>query len=323
MEASQRTSSVAPHTVHAEVMGDTAFRELSGVGASGVVTAVVSHAVYLACDTVDEGPMLWIVPRGSELHPRAVVAVLGDHGLRAGARFDVRGTALSISGDAVVDFGAAARWAPTAIDEADVPPLGVAQSRIARGLEAFAAMAAEEPSDGFGGAIGIVRDLLVTGSVARPPTTSWWLTLATPPIIQIARACLTQDVATVVREADELLGLGPGLTPSGDDFVGGMLFAATVLHGAYPRSCGWDERGLTGIADRSRGSVNPISHALLVDHAHGMSTAAAHDVLRALVGGDETGARSAARRLTYVGHTSGWDILAGMMTGMLLAWGNE
>ena len=38
----------------------------------------------------------------------------------------------------------------------------------------------------------------------------------------------------IPAEAAALIGLGPGLTPSGDDFIGGMLIALRMLgkHGA-------------------------------------------------------------------------------------------
>ena len=323
MQAIERMPSLPRRAVPAVAIGETAASALSSPGVSGIVEAVVSRALYVACEPDNEGPMVWIVAPGGELHSRAIIADLGQHELRAGDLFDVQGTQLRLGRSTAVEFGTTARWSPTPLLAATLPPIPVARPRIAGALEHFAAMAAAEPTDGFGGAILIARNALLPGSPTSTPVPSRWLSLATPGIARIAQACVAQDITTIASEAEELLGLGPGLTPSGDDFVGGLIFAAATLHAAYPDACRWNEPLLTSIADRALDHVNPISHALLVDHANGMGTAAAHDVLHAVFAGDEIEARSAAHRLTTVGHTSGWDILAGMMTGMLLAWGNQ
>jgi hypothetical protein len=324
VEASARPLAATTRPVRADVIGETANVALQSSGASGVVTAVVSRAIYLTCATCapgDDGLLLWVVPPDGATHPRAIIANLDAIDAHVGSAFDVHGGVLRIGDGAQIDLTNAVVWAPP--DVPDLPPLAEARTNVLRGIDALATMARENPSDGLGGAIAMARAELVASSAMVPESASFWLTQAAPRIKDITRASATWDTTTIADEASELLGLGPGLTPSGDDLVGGMLFAAATLRRAYPDACGWDEGPLAVIVERAQDATNAISHALLSDHAQGLSTQAGHDVVSALLTGDLVGLRIEAERLTHVGHTSGSDILAGLTIGMLLLWGNE
>src|SRR5439155_20612443 len=48
---------------------------------------------------------------------------------------------------------------------------------------------------------------------------------AAPHVRALVSACTHDDARAAVDAARPLLGLGDGLTPSGDDFIGGVLFA--------------------------------------------------------------------------------------------------
>ena len=50
----------------------------------------------------------------------------------------------------------------------------------------------------------------------------------------LAQDCRRQDLGSIMLRGREVVGLGPGLTPSGDDFLGALLFAAHCLQRAYP-----------------------------------------------------------------------------------------
>src|SRR5947208_3316646 len=61
--------------------------------------------------------------------------------------------------------------------------------------------------------------------------------------------------------------------------------------------------------------THPIGAALLGDLLVGEGWAALHDLAAALARDDEPAALEAARRLTRLGHSSGWDLLAGFVAG--------
>jgi hypothetical protein len=116
-----------------------------------------------------------------------------------------------------------------------------------------------------------------------------------------------------------LIGLGEGLTPSGDDFVGGLLFVVHHLRAAYPGAFRWERRAIDDLLEYARGRTNDISYALLRDHAEGESVELLHDCLAALLGVDERAdLASLVARLIGVGSTTGKNIWAGAATGTLL-----
>jgi hypothetical protein len=104
---------------------------------------------------------------------------------------------------------------------------------------------------------------------------------------------------------DELIGLGAGLTPAGDDFVGGAMIALRV--------CG-TTAGNAALADRiaawalplARTNTNRISRAHLECAARGEGHEALHDLLGTF---DD----KHLQRLARVGHTSGLDAAAGAL----------
>jgi hypothetical protein len=113
-----------------------------------------------------------------------------------------------------------------------------------------------------------------------------------------------------------LIGLGPGLTPSGDDFIAGALFAARLRAAAEPRvdeTAAWLGRAVLAVLP---GRTNRISAALLGDAAEGLGFAALHELCHALAGGEGGAIDAAARRLVAIGHSSGWDMLTGLLAGI-------
>lgn len=107
------------------------------------------------------------------------------------------------------------------------------------------------------------------------------------------------------RAVAGLLGFGPGLTPAGDDALGGALVA---LHAR-----GEKEAALAlarAIENAGRERTTKIARAHLRAAATGMGAEALHLAVNGIMaGGRELPA--ALDRLGRVGHTSGWDSLLG------------
>ncbi|MBI4790936.1 MAG: DUF2877 domain-containing protein [Chloroflexi bacterium] len=117
-----------------------------------------------------------------------------------------------------------------------------------------------------------------------------------------------------------LVGLGAGLTPSGDDFLGGMFFAVYHLQRVYPGEFEWNQRAMDEFLEWARPRTNAISHAILSDHAQGQSVEPLHDLIAALLkaeGLDQLMLH--VGQLVRIGSTSGRDMLAGLLAGMALA----
>lgn len=98
-------------------------------------------------------------------------------------------------------------------------------------------------------------------------------------------------------EVEGLIGLGPGLTPSGDDYLGGMLIALRLGGRAMQADGLW-----RWLEPRLEGRTSTLSAAHLAAAAAGE----AHEALHAVLNGT-----SSLEALDAVGHTSGWDAFAG------------
>ncbi|MGN8027837.1 oxamate carbamoyltransferase subunit AllH family protein [Microbacterium sp. 22242] len=126
----------------------------------------------------------------------------------------------------------------------------------------------------------------------------------------LGEALLQGDPAGITAAATPLLGLGEGLTPSGDDVLTGLAFLS-AQHGMRLRSAVASlAAALENGADRTTLlSVVTVRHAL-----QARATRALHDLALAIGddGDDGAGIDPAARRIAAIGHTSGADILTGV-----------
>jgi hypothetical protein len=109
------------------------------------------------------------------------------------------------------------------------------------------------------------------------------------------------------------LGRGPGLTPSGDDLLVGMV-AALWFVGAV------DASRLAPFGRLFEGGANPLTTDISVEFLYyacrGMFNGAAGDLLVALDRSNKVAALRALERLGRYGHTSGWDCTLGIATAL-------
>lgn len=106
------------------------------------------------------------------------------------------------------------------------------------------------------------------------------------------------------NEVEGLIGLGPGLTPSGDDYLGGMLVALRLAGRAMQAEGLW-----RWLQPRLEARTSALSAAHLAAAASGEAHQALHEVLNGKLDLDA---------LDAIGHTSGWDALAGAAAVMRL-----
>ena len=259
----------------AEILGDMA----ADVRAFAPLTA----SIYIAAG----GEILWLGGPSDLMHPRAILlSALPDPSAY------VRDDTFTVVAPRPIP------WRP------DTPTAGAAAALAVR--EGARALAAAAPSlgdvDGFG------RWLM------RKPL-RFTLTGAAKAADALAAACAGDDAPAATEAAMSLLGLGPGLTPSGDDFVGGALFARGALAALGAADATAWSRAAAIVGEAARDATTPISVALLGDLLEGHGWSALHELVCALAADDLARAVSAAARLTRLGHSSGWDVLAGFIAG--------
>jgi hypothetical protein len=212
--------------------------------------------------------------------PRERYACVGDASLGRGPlNALVTGSAVPAIGDRIlVSTQNATLWTPS--------PLAGSGSSSLRGLTGAAVT--RVPGEGLG--------CLILGKHNA-------LAIHAQPALEALERWLVGN--TLDGEAEQLIGLGPGLTPSGDDYFGGVLLALRACARASQAESLW-----RWLKPRLPKRTSAISAAHLAAAAEGEAHEALHLCLENLFGTagswDE-----ALERLGRVGHCSGWDGLAG------------
>jgi hypothetical protein len=116
-------------------------------------------------------------------------------------------------------------------------------------------------------------------------------------------------VEPVLKSVRQLVGLGIGLTPSGDDFLIGFIGAAYFFaHADDFRKAVFE--GMRPLVHRT----NLPSFFMLKAALKGSYPDPLSDFLHAIEAGSAARVRSATKRLTGLGATSGQDMLAGVLS---------
>jgi hypothetical protein len=272
-------------------IGIEAHRALS-VSSRGRVAAVFTNSCYIrfargwAClggSTLGRGPLN--VPCTGAPHDwRGVIA--------PGSPVRVHSEALELCGHVIgLD---AELWAP-----APRPP-STCTSRAAGVAALSRALPSSLPD---GGLAGLLRPQL--GSRTPVETAAW------PAVQALARwAALPEEneAEPPLHAVCTLLGLGPGLTPSGDDFLAGFLVALRAI-GQSPRS--------TAMARMIDDHGSLLTSDLSTAHLHAAGVAGLSEALEyllvAILAGERAAIEAKLIGLSASPHHSPWDALAGMV----------
>ncbi len=119
--------------------------------------------------------------------------------------------------------------------------------------------------------------------------------------------------------ASSLAGLGPGLTPAGDDFLAGVLLALAMVQ-EHREDGELMELGRL-LLDTAAPRTHEISAAYLKAAHVGEASERWHDLFGAVVVGEAQPIATAALGVMTAGETSGADMLAGFLAGMEAVYG--
>lgn len=133
-----------------------------------------------------------------------------------------------------------------------------------------------------------------------------------PSVLRLINAVEKFDDEGAFRAAEEMIGLGPGVTPSGDDILIGFL-------GGVWSTAGKDRKKLTFI--RSFGNAimqladrtSEISRTYLYHAGRGRFSSSLSNLAQAMAAGEDI--KSTAKFALQVGHSSGADSVTGLLIG--------
>ncbi len=294
------------------VLGSMAHEWLASPSGQGKVFAVVINCIYLV--NADD-QLVWLANEKAPLHPRLIQIAGALPGLAPDNPFRIEDRELIFPNGVVVNPKNAEAWRPADIDREDL----LAFPEIyPKSREVFSSLAQSQPP-GFG---SFFAPLLASFENYGMSTQSQFddpvLQSAWPVVHAIARAAAAQDIRGIYARANDLVGLGSGLTPSGDDFLGGLLFGLHTLKELFPSQFQSKKTESPSFLRQIRSRTNLISATILGDLAGGSGPAPLHTFLRSLLLRDSPAAAlNHALALSSLGHSTGWDELTGLLAGLL------
>lgn len=292
-------TSLGPSAHHALCEG--ARGRVVTVFATSLHLAIADAMVSVVAATIGNGPLNVLVDE-------TPAGPWRPHGMREGMAAVVAGGLLTIEDAAAFDLAHAGLWVP-APWPATWQPQRVNEALRALAAEALPRLPAdglavvifgEPPTTGLGGALAR-RALLATATISD------WLAEALEP----GRAPEMSLAMAAQAAVHGLLGLGPGLTPSGDDLLAGLVVALRAA-GASEATAAMAQF----IADAPPDATTVLSRGWLAAAAEGLPVEALADLIRAVLAGETSGFADALDRIDGMGHTSGWDMLAGATMGL-------
>ena len=277
-----------------------AARAVLDAHAEGRVLAVFRRSFYAAFD--DEvvcigtpqlgfGPLNMLCARRDDL-------AWADAGIEAGAAVACLDSALDVGGRIRFDFRAADVWRPPGT-------LAWIPATVAVGLDLMARNARLRKPGGLG---ALLARLAHDSESAMCECDDALLQAARPAVDALCDwlAATLAGAAVPPPPVSALIGLGPGLTPSGDDWLGGVMIA--LHHFGRPDVARRLADAVLPIAARN---TSVISAAYLRCAARGEGSRVLFDALDCLAAADGAAMDARLDAIDAVGHTSGWDCLAG------------
>lgn len=245
------------------------------------------------------GPEAGRLPNGISLGERLDFRTLG---VRPGPRvvIDARRVTIPMIG-LEIDLTAASTWDPrvTRIGGPGARERWRGRSAWVRDLTADLLRAAGDPQAGFGSLL-VPGSLLANGPSAR---------LAWPRLDRLSEALRHGDRQAARAAAASLVGLGPGLTPSGDDALVGAAAASAAL------TVGGRDF-LRAVAQEAPDRTTIVASTFLRHAAAGEFAGRLHDLLGVLLGTDADAVPAAIELALAWGATSGADTLVGVLLGL-------
>lgn len=305
--------------IEASSVGRTAYSRLKE-GGEGTVNGVFDAAINI----LFAGGLVSLVPEVVQRGPLNVTLRLpieplkmSSFGVRTGDKVTVRGLTLELGDHQLISFGSAKIYSPK--HKFTLPML--TDNEIEANLEVVRKTALL-----FGNMAGLGELLTLMAPAAARATAgnlNIFASSALCRIIRLEQAFRSEEKCTLTDAVSELVGLGPGLTPSSDDMLAGLVLMCVL----YAKNRGCVKRASQLIAQvtakESRGRTTLLSEEYLRQAASGRGNEPVMRLCAALLTGRRESVERETRLVLAIGETSGTDTVLGIVLGTMLCTGKQ
>ncbi len=170
--------------------------------------------------------------------------------------------------------------------------------------------------DGLGLLIELSEDELHDTEVAT--TLDIVPRLALPHLLNLIQTIKTKDLDNLPESVQHLVGLGPGLTPSGDDFLIGLMLSMLFIARNFKLDIDHIIDVNETIISCIPGRTTSISEEFLFQAATGNANEPILNLIETLLTSNSAQVERATRTVLAIGGTSGTDTILGILFGSLL-----
>ena len=308
-------------SLEAESVGQKALKALGKSGGENEIHSVFDHAVYISSG---KNELIKLIRNKDFINPCSILikqqesAPMTSLGFEAGERVLWDGGSLDVGSGAIrIDLSRARVYKKERLLRKN-PRLGA--DTIAFNLRIMRDVIYTFP--GREGLVPLLEDVELKGpmKVFLEPQGESVAEIARPHIEQLMWGLFTGDIRTVTEKAGAILGLGPGLTPSCDDFLAGLLmslgFAGKSFYGKDEAAARFFKKAGDAIYRLSKRKTTIYSRGLIDDARHGEGPRAAISLIKCLVTGTPEDTAAAAKTLIQMGATTGADMAVGIFYGV-------
>lgn len=316
-----RESGVNRFSLEAEAIGQKALKALGKSGDDIEVHSVFDHAVYIS---IGKNELIKLIRNKDFINPYSILikqqddAPMTSLGFEAGDRVKWDGKSLGVgSGAVLIDLSHVRVYKKERLFKKN-PMLGA--DTIAFNLRIMRDVIYTHP--GREGLVPLLEDVETRGpmKVFLEPQEGSVSEKARPHIEQLMWGLFSGDLAAVTEKAGAILGLGPGLTPSCDDFLAGLLmslgFAGKSFYGKDEAAARFFKKAGDAIYRLSKEKTTIYSRGLIGDARSGEGPEAALVLIGNLITGSPEDTASAAKTLIGMGATTGADMAVGIYYGV-------
>jgi hypothetical protein len=218
---------------------------------------------------------------------------------------------LVIGSQIVIDFHRADSWRMPGLDCHHARP---STNSILENLDSISSILAEKgPREGFGDFVNRETWELTKGRANA------FARFAKPYADRLVEGIVDGRIDMIQESSAPLVGLGIGSTPSGDDFLSGLMlgfrYATQHISGGANAFAKLVCETILRVVE---GQTNPISENQIRYAAHGLTAKSIFGLVAALLGHEE-GLIPRAKEVMEKGATSGEDITVGIVRGIYAA----
>jgi Protein of unknown function (DUF2877) len=300
--------------IEASSVGQVAYSRLREKG-EGIIHGVFRTAINIL---FHEG-LVSLVPEAVERGPLNVILRLPNEQLsslfslqvKTGDKVNVHGSSLKLGDRTLISFASARIYSPN--QKFTMPMLP--NNEIEANLKVM-----RKTATLFGNNAGLGELLATTlGPIeATANKLNIFSAFALRRIVQFEQAFHSEKKKALKAAISELIGLGPGLTPSSDDMLAGLILLCVL----YAKNSGVSQRTSQLIAKvtlkEARGKTTILSEEYLRQAASGRGNEPIMRLLEALLTGSRESVERETRSVLSIGETSGTDTVLGIALGTML-----